>query len=112
MWQNGRKVYAHRAFYELVFGPIPVGFFIDHLCKQTLCVNPNHMQVVTHRENTLRGNSLCAQRARQTRCTRGHLLEGDNIYPPPPSSPHRRRCKHCHNEHQRRYRLNASATVA
>lgn len=53
--RNGRIVSAHRAFYELHVGPIPPGMEIDHLCRVPLCVNPRHMEPVTHAENDRRG---------------------------------------------------------
>lgn len=41
--------------YELLVGPIPEGLTIDHLCRNTMCVNPDHLEPVTHRENLMRG---------------------------------------------------------
>jgi hypothetical protein len=107
---NGRMQQAHRVFYELANNPIPEGFQCDHLCGRTLCVNPDHIEVVTGRENTLRGNGPTAQNARKTHCLRGHLLEGENLYQPKPSQPINRRCKECerggkrsHKEQRRLY---------
>lgn len=59
--------YAHRVSYERSNGPIPDGLTIDHLCRTTLCVNPDHLEPVTHRENVLRGMSpgAIAYRARR-----------------------------------------------
>lgn len=50
----GRTVSAHRAAYTLLVGMIPDGLQIDHLCRNTLCVNPAHLEAVTQRENILR----------------------------------------------------------
>jgi len=47
-------VKAHRVIYEYVNGPIPPGLEIDHLCRVRHCLNPEHMEPVTHRENVLR----------------------------------------------------------
>jgi hypothetical protein len=55
IWNNGRRCYVHRVTYELENGPIPKGMMIDHLCRETLCCNPDHLEAVTNRENTLRG---------------------------------------------------------
>jgi hypothetical protein len=55
IWNNGRRRYVHRVTYELEHGPIPKGLMIDHLCRETLCCNPSHLEAVTNRENTLRG---------------------------------------------------------
>jgi hypothetical protein len=52
--RDGRKVFVHRFSYETLVGPIPEGLFIDHLCENRLCVKPDHLEPVTHRENNLR----------------------------------------------------------
>ena len=77
--RNGRKVLAHRFSYEWHRGPIPDGLTIDHLCRNTLCVNPAHLEAVTKRENTLRGTAPTAVNAAKTHCTRGHPLSGENL---------------------------------
>jgi hypothetical protein len=48
---------AHRVVYEQHIGPIPPGLDLDHLCRQTDCVNPAHMEPVTEAENVRRGNT-------------------------------------------------------
>jgi hypothetical protein len=47
-------VRAHRWAYETLVGPIPEGMELDHLCHITTCVNPNHLEAVTHLENVRR----------------------------------------------------------
>ena len=76
---NGRAL-AHRAVYEILKGPIPQGLEIDHLCRNRGCVNPAHMEPVTHAENTLRGFSPQALNARKTECAHGHPLSGENLH--------------------------------
>lgn len=46
---------AHRMSYEHFVGPIPEKMYLDHLCRNTLCVEPSHLEPVTNRENQLRG---------------------------------------------------------
>lgn len=50
------RLYAHRVFYERAKGPIPKGMQIDHLCRNTSCVNPEHLEVVTAAVNIQRGS--------------------------------------------------------
>lgn len=51
------RTLAHRLLYERHVGPIPEGMELDHLCRVRLCVNPAHMEPVTHLENVRRGAS-------------------------------------------------------
>lgn len=51
---GGRIQMAHRYYYEKHVGPIPAGLHIDHLCKNTVCVNPSHLEPVTQAENNRR----------------------------------------------------------
>src|SRR3990167_7266351 len=55
--RNGRrcKLSAHRVAFEVYKGPIPDGLCLDHLCRQRSCINPDHLEPVTKRENARRG---------------------------------------------------------
>jgi hypothetical protein len=68
---------AHRVVYEEFVGPIPAGLQLDHKCRVRCCVNPDHLEPVTQRENILRGEGVAAVRAKQMTCKRGHPLAWD-----------------------------------
>lgn len=51
----GEPAGAHRWAYQYLVGPIPVGVQLDHLCRNRACVNPDHLEPVSQRENILRG---------------------------------------------------------
>jgi len=59
---------AHRASYQVFVGEIPPGLTIDHLCKQPSCINPEHLEAVTMRENLLRGDTFQARNAAKKCC--------------------------------------------
>lgn len=71
---------AHRVAYEQARGPIPEGLELDHLCRNRACVNPDHLEPVTHRENLLRADTFAARHAAQTHCVNGHEFTPDNTY--------------------------------
>src|SRR5262245_9652961 len=56
LWLDGRHQLAHRVFYEAHYGPVPDRLEVDHLCENTRCVNPDHLEAVTGEENNRRGN--------------------------------------------------------
>lgn len=61
---NGRQTMAHRFAWEIENGAIPDGLTVDHLCMNKLCVNPDHMELVTRGENARR--HIFAQPTRKT----------------------------------------------
>lgn len=69
---NGALRMAHRVAYEALIGPIAVGLDLDHLCRVPRCVNPDHLEPVTHRENVLRSESFAAKQVMRTECPHGH----------------------------------------
>jgi len=86
---DGRMVLAHRWAYEHLVGPIPPELECDHRCRNRACVNPAHLQLVSHKENVLRGVGPAAQHARKTVCKNGHPLIATGA---------RRRCLTCDSE--------------
>lgn len=70
---------AHRFSYVMFRDAIPAGLELDHLCRNTRCVNPNHLEPVTPKENVFRSNSFQGINARKTSCLRGHHLSGYNL---------------------------------
>lgn len=95
-------VRAHRVAYELVIGPIPDGLTLDHLCRVRRCVNPEHLEPVTGRENSLRGESVAAVNARKTHCIRGHEFTPENTKIQ--AQGRQRACRICWRENARRRR--------
>ena len=89
---DGRTRIAYRVAYEWLVGAIPAGLELDHLCRNPSCVNPAHLQPVTHRENILRGAAPSAVNARKTQCAHGHPLSGGNLIV---EDAGHRRCRRC-----------------
>ena len=89
----GQRITAHRFAYETFIGPVPEGLDVDHLCRNRLCVNPDHLEPVTRRENVVRGVSPNAANAAKTHCIRGHPLTRENCYAS--KWPRNRECKEC-----------------
>lgn len=84
---------AHHLAYEKAYGPIPEGLVVDHICNVRHCINPNHLQAITQRENSLRGNPP------RTHCPRGHEYNKVNTYIDPKGC---KICRICKNESYRR----------
>lgn len=91
---------AHRALYQLLIGPIPHDLTIDHLCRNPPCVNPRHLEPVTRKVNTLRGETIPAAHAAKTHCINGHPFDGPNTYITPAGH---RDCRACNRDRTRRY---------
>lgn len=99
----GQSYPMHRAVWEQLVGPIPDGMHLDHLCRNTICCNPDHLEPVTPKENFRRGVCLDTRKPRwfaHEACDRGHDInaEGALMW-----HGGKRRCRQCKNEYQREY---------
>lgn len=96
---NGEQIMAHRFSFEIHKKKIPIGMQVDHLCCNTRCVNPEHLEAVTSKENIcrsiLRGRN---PRANQTHCIHGHKFDSANTYIKPNGN---RACKECAAQRRR-----------
>lgn len=77
--KGSKMILAHRAAYEAKYGPIEKDKVIDHLCRNGLCINLEHLQAVSNVENVMRGMGAPAKNARKTHCPRNHELAGSNL---------------------------------
>jgi hypothetical protein len=99
-----KRPLAHVFAYEDVFGPVPEGLELDHLCRVHQCCNPHHVEPVTRRENLLRGNTVTAENAAKTHCPRGHPYDLVNTSwrePKRPGNAPPRACITCRRTAQR-----------
>lgn len=103
--ENGKSVLAHRVAYEMTIGLIPEKLTVDHLCKNTECVNPSHMELVTLSENVkrskpwLKGGEMSTKlQLAKLACPKGHAYSEENTY----KTSKQRHCKTCRNEAQKR----------
>ena len=88
---------AHRTVYLLVIGCIAKGLELDHLCRVKNCVNPNHLEPVTHLENMRRSRGTWVHsRALRTHCLHGHEYTPENTATvTKPSGRQYRQCRIC-----------------
>lgn len=91
---------AHKFLYEREVEPVPDGMELDHLCLVRCCVNPQHLEVVTHAENVRRAQVRNYNR-NKTHCRRGHPYSGYNLTV---TSNGERSCKTCRRDDMRRSR--------
>jgi len=91
--------YAHRVALELAGRPAPDDLDVDHLCRNRSCVNPDHLEAVSHRENCLRGESPTILLYLSGRCLHGHAMTHENTYAEPRFG--RRTCRECRRDRDR-----------
>ncbi len=98
---EGKKYKVHRLIYTFCGNIIPQGLELDHLCRNRKCVNPNHLEPVSHLENIRRGLPF---RKKKTHCKKGHEFTADNtIYLMRKNGKGNRVCRTCKKESQKKY---------
>lgn len=97
-FRNKQGTMAHRWAWERVNGPIPEGMTVDHLCFNPGCVNPDHLRLLTHSENTRN-----QRQALKTHCVNGHEFTPENTYLKPGARNGSRTCRTCQREAVRKY---------
>lgn len=98
---NRERYRAHRVMYSAFVGDLDPEMVLDHVCRNTSCVNPHHLEQVTTRENTLRGEGPSARNVFVTHCPQGHEYTPENTYRDARGS---RRCISCMREQTREWR--------
>ncbi|MCL5885011.1 MAG: HNH endonuclease [Deltaproteobacteria bacterium] len=123
-WVHGNYCYAHRISYEVFNGEIDNVLFVDHKCRNRICVRPDHLRLVDARTNCLENShSIPNINSLKTHCPNGHEYSKENTYIHPDKS---RRCRNCrmerkerwhrenrgkYNEYQRAYRTKVYAQI-
>lgn len=95
---HGRRVYGgYRVAYMALVGEVPDGLELDHKCRMRCCVNPAHLEPVTHRINVLRGDSPAAANAHKDACS---VCGGELVEERPGDPETWRRCMSCRHRTQ------------
>lgn len=103
---KGKYVNTHTIMYQGLIGKIPKGLVLDHLCRNRACCNVKHLEIVSHRENILRGVGPAAKHAQMTHCINGHEFTPENTLIVKTSATKWRtwrRCKECKRIRAKKY---------
>lgn len=109
---NGKRPMAHKYVFEALVKKVPEGLSLDHLCRVRCCVNPQHLEPVTTRENIMRGENKVAALAGRTHCNRGHEFTAENTSVRKHRGKTYRGCKKCHCEDSRARTAQAKGELA
>lgn len=107
-----RTLRTHRIVYEELVAKIPQGLELDHLCRNRICCNPSHLEVVTHQENIKRGETHLVSKRRAltcSHCAQGHTFDLLNTYLDPRGW---RQCRKCRSGALTRYHHNLKGRAA
>lgn len=99
---KGKNHKIHRVVWQILRGPLD-DKHIDHLCRNRRCVNVDHMEPVTKKENTLRGISFSAINAKKETCKNGHAFNRTYKYKGSKKSFNQRICDICRRTYRARY---------
>jgi hypothetical protein len=92
---------AHRVAYTLFKGSIPSGLQLDHLCRVRCCINPDHLEPVTNKENLSRGRN---SKRDQSHCVNGHEFTEENTYWYADKGYRHRMCRECASARNKRWK--------
>lgn len=96
---------AHRWSYILFIGPVTDEIVVDHKCLNTLCVNPEHLQLLTSWESLQKRPLM---RKNVSECKNGHPYTNDNSY----YYQGNKQCRRCHaNRELNRRSLNSLSNI-
>lgn len=99
MFMMGSTYQAHRLSYSIFKGDMDENLVIDHKCKNTSCVNPEHLREVTHTANTtVNSDGVCAENKIKTHCKYGHEFTEKNTY----IKKNGRECRVCMRNYKRK----------
>lgn len=107
----GYQIRTHRYFYESLVGPVPDGLELDHLCRNPPCVNPEHLEPVTHAENMRRYSESHVNSfpsLENSHCPHGHAMTEENTYVKPNGGAS---CRECGRAAWRRWNANRNKKV-
>lgn len=99
------NVKAYRWSYENFIGLVPNNLQLDHLCRNRICVNPNHLEPVTQQENIKRGEAgknLIEMQLSKVLCPKNHKYDKENTYIRPDGG---RGCRKCRAEANKKQRM-------